>query len=61
MKKIVALVTAYHCIGTDKKIKSQCGGPVDVYVKYRTKWSNAHLLVGNGMDETLDGWFSATL
>ena len=32
--------------GTDKKIKSQRGGPVDIFVKNRVKWPHEFVLSG---------------
>ena len=36
--------------GTDPRIKSQCGGSVDIYVKEKVKWPLEYVLVGSNKD-----------
>ena len=36
--------------GTETKVKSQCRGQVDVYVKQRTTWRNEYVLAGTAKE-----------
>ena len=48
--------------GMSQKMKSQCGGQVEVFVKHRAKWPHEYGLAGNNKERvTYDIWVSGWL